>query len=270
MAKNIGFYQNFNLTLDRLSSALRCVQTNPQVSHIELAECMSVNNPVAEGFSAWLTHTGLAIRVGTGYELTPFGRLASQHDPFLADIATQWTLHYYLATEHTERSEAWYVFINEFLSLGQSFSSDQFQAYFASVTGLNVKNRSAIKKDPNSVLYTYVQSKSLGKLNLLRKQKRDYAADYPNTPHILVIGYTLFDWWQRRYDQTNTLHFSQLCEEAGSLGRLYLADSQQVRRFVADLTGLGYLSFSETQHQPVNRLHNKPPHLLLERYYKER
>lgn len=270
MAKNIGFYQNSNLTLDRLSSALRCIKANPQVSQIELAECMSVNKPVAEGFSAWLTHTGLAIRVETGYELTPFGRLASQHDPFLTDIGTQWVLHYYLAVEHTERSDAWYVFINEFISPGQSFNSDQFQAYFAGVTDQNVKNRSAVEKDPKSVLYTYTQPKSLRQLGLLRKEKKNFISGYPNLPHILVIGYMLLEWWQRKYPGTDTLHFSKLHQEPESLGRLCQADARQVKRFVAELTNLGYLNFAETQHEPVNRLHNEPPHLLLERYYNER
>ncbi len=112
VAKTLGFYQNFNLTLERLSSALRCIQANPQANQSELAECMGVNRPVAESFSAWLTHTGLVTRLERDYELTPFGRLASQYAPFLADNGTQWVLHYYLATEHTERSDAWYVFIN--------------------------------------------------------------------------------------------------------------------------------------------------------------
>ena len=61
MAKTIGFYLNFNLNLQRLSTALRCIKENSQLGHDDLAKCMGVNRPVAEGFSAWLTHTGLAI-----------------------------------------------------------------------------------------------------------------------------------------------------------------------------------------------------------------
>lgn len=276
MAKTIGFYQNFNLTLQRLSNALRCIQAHSQLSHIDLAECMSVNRPIGESFSAWLTHTGLATTQTGGkgealtYELTPFGQLAIQYDPFFNDLGTQWLIHYFLTTEHGERSEAWLVFINQFLTPGQRFTSDQFQTYFADVTGQHAQNRSALEKDPQSVLYTYTNSQSLGQLGLLRKEKQDYTSSSPFLPHILVIGYVLLDWWQRRYDQTDTLRFSQLCHEEGSLGRVYQADAGQVKQFVSELTNMGYINFAETQHEPVNRLSRQPPHTLLEKYYRQR
>lgn len=276
MAKNIGFYQNFNLTLDRLSSALRCVQSNPQVSHIELAECMSVNRPIGEGFSAWLTHTGLTTTQAGGkgealtYELTPFGQLATHYDPFLNDLGTQWVIHYYLTTDHTERSEAWLVFINQFLTPGERFSGDQFQTFFADVAGAETQNRSALAKDPQSVLYTYTKTQSLGQLGLLRKEKQIYVSTPPFLPHTLVIGYILLDWWQRRYDQTDTLRFSQLCSEGGSLGRVCQVDAGQIKKFVSELSNLGYLNFAETQHEPVNRLYQQPAHTLLEKYYQQR
>ncbi|HEY9608976.1 DUF4007 family protein [Allocoleopsis sp.] len=276
MAKTIGFYQNFNLDLKRLSTALLCVQANPELGHDALAQCMGVNRPVAEGFSAWLRHTGLATlhhgeqrqRVLT-YELTPFGQLASQYDPTLTDLGTQWVLHYYLSTEHTDRSDAWRILINEFLSPGLTITSDKFGSYFASVMGSEVKNRSALSKDPQTALSTYVRPQALGRLGILTKQKTTYIVGHPTLPHIYVVGYLLFDWWQRRYNQTNTLRFAQLCKEEGSLGRLCQADDRQVRQFVVELAGLGYLSFSETQHEPVNRLDLESPHVLLERYYRQ-
>ena len=276
MAKTVGFYQNFNLTLQRLSSALRCVQTNPKSSHVDLADCMGVNQPVAEGFSAWLRHAGLTTAGSDGdlnslaYDLTPFGALVSQYDPELSDLGTLWVLHYYLATKHAECSDAWNIFINQFLSPGQTFVGDQFQSYFTNIIGQDVKNRSALEKDPKSVLYTYTQPSSLGRLGILNKVKTIYKSQYPNLPHTLVIGYMLFDFWHQSYAQTNTLRLTQLFQEEGCLGRLCQVDIRHVKQFVVDLTTLGYLSFSETQHEPVIRLYDQPPHILLEKYYKER
>ncbi len=276
MGKTLGFYQNFNLDLHRLSTALRCIQADPEMGQNALAGCMGVNQPVAEGFSAWLRHTGLATtrtinkpKTISSYKLTSFGELVSQYDPTFSDLGTQWVLHYYLATEHAERSEAWYVLINEFLSLGSNFTGDQFQAYFASVKGSQATNRSALNKDPQIALSTYVRPQALERLGILTKKDTTYAVGWPNLPHILVTGYILLDWWQNHYNQSNTLKFSQLCREEESLGRIYLVNNQQVRQFVVELTGLGYLSFSETQHEPVNRLYAEPPHLLLERYYRQ-
>jgi len=270
MGKTMGFYQNFNLDLQRLSRALRCIQSKPEMSHIALAQGMGVNQPVAEGYSSWLRHTGLAIiQPHNKYRLTPFGELTSQYDPSIADIGTQWVLHYYLATDHTERSDAWYILINEFLSSGLTFTSDQFQSYFTNMMGSQVKNQLALSKDPQAALSTYVRPQALGRLGILTKSNTSYTAGWPDLPHILVAGYLLLDWWRNRYNQTNTLRFSQLCQEEGSLGRICLASNQQVRKFVTELTSLGYLSFSDTQHEPVNRLYSGPPQTLLESYYKK-
>jgi hypothetical protein len=274
MGKTIGFYQNFNLDLHRLSTALRCIQSDPEMGQNALAQCMGVNQPVAEGFSAWLRHTGLATiqsinkpKSTSSYKLTPFGELVCQYDPTLTNLGTQWVLHYYLTTEHAERSDAWYVLINEFLSLGSTFTSDQFQAYFASVKGNEAKNRSAVIKDPQAALSTYVRAQALARLGILSKKDTAYTVGWPNLPHILVVGYLLLDWWQNRYNQTNTLRFPELCRAEESLGRVCLVSDQQVRQFVIELTGLGYLGFSETQHEPVHRLYNESPYRLLESYY---
>lgn len=276
MGKTLGFYQNFNLDLHRLSTALCCIQADPEMGQHALAQCMGVNQPVAEGFSAWLRHTGLATIQSNNkskstlfYQLSPFGELVSRYDSTLADLGTQWILHYYLATEHAERSDAWYVLINEFLSLGSTFTSDQFQTYFASAKGNEATNRSALNKDPQIALSTYVRPQALERLGILTKKDTTYAVGWPNLPHILVTGYILLDWWQNHYGQSNTLKFSQLCREEESLGRIYQVNNQQVRQFVVELTGLGYLSFSDTQHEPVNRLYVEPPNLLLERYYRQ-
>jgi len=277
MAKTLGFYQNFNLDLQRLSKALRCVQSEPEMGHLALSRCMGVNQPVAEGFTSWLRHTGLIankssgkLQMNSNQQLTPFGEIVSRYDPMLSGTGTQWLLHYYLATEHSERSDAWNILINKYLSLHSSFTAEQFQLYFIDLMSSMAKNRMALSKDPLAALSTYVRVEALAQLHILEKQDKMYVVGRPNLPHILVVGYMLFDWWRNHYDQTNTLRFSQLCYEDESIGRICSVDQSQVRRFVFELASLGYLSFSETQHEPVNRLYQDLPHTLLESYYSQR
>jgi hypothetical protein len=273
MAKTLGFYQYFNLDLQRLSSALRCIQQDPEMSHTELARCMSVNRAVAYGFSVWLHHTGLACKgqqKAVKHRLTAFGELAYQYDPALSDIGTQWILHYYLATKREEASDAWYVLVNEYLPHRLHFTLKQFQTFFSNAIGGEAKNRLALDKDPPAALSTYTRADILGQLHILEKQdKGTYTVGQPLYPSIFIVGYMLLDWWQYHYNQTNTLRFSQLCEEEESLGRLCRADASQIRRSIVELAGLGYLSFSETQHEPVHRLYKDQPGRLLECYYKQ-
>lgn len=276
MAKTIGFFQNFNLVLDRLSSALRCVEKNPKATYDILAQYMGVNIPVAEGYSAWIRHTGLVEatrgeeRQYLRYSLTPWGRLVLGYDPTFNDLGTQWLLHYYLATEHAERSDAWAFLINDFISPGLSFTAEQFEHYFADKLGGVVANRSALKKDPQAALNTYVQANALGKLGILTRYTTTYAVGQPAPPHTLIAGYVLFDRWQRSHPDTDTLRFSLICQEPGNIRRIFIAEPTQIRLVLADLVGRGYLTFAETQHEPVNRLYHGEPAALLERYYQQR
>jgi len=274
MAKTIGFYQNFRLDIQRLSNALCSIQQEPEMSHAALAQCMSVDLPVADAFSAWLRHTGLVEPIprkrpqkAIVHRLSPFGELAYQYDPTLMDIGTQWVLHYYLATRRAEASDAWHILVNKYLSHHLHFTADQFRSYFSSLMENEAKSRQALDRDPLVALATYIRADVLGQLQILKKQAKMYTVGQPELPPALIVGYMLFDWWQYHYDQTDTLRFSQLCNEEESLGRICLADASQIRCFIVELTGLGYLSFSETQHEPVHRLYRDHPSVLLERYY---
>lgn len=272
MGRTVGFYQNFNLDLQRLSKALRCVEQQGAMGYEELAECMGVNRPVAEGYSGWLRHAGLARAAkqpGTpiAYSLTPFGKLAAEYDPNLDDLGTQWAIHYFLATEHTERSEAWYVLINEFLSIGRAFTGAQFASYFAGVAGQGITNRSSLTKDPQTALASYTRTQALSRIGIISKDGEVYKANPAKLPNALVQAFILLDWWQRHHPNVNMLRLSALYDESGSPGRIWLAERARMEQLVRELRGLGYLGFAATQHEQVTRLYSDPPESILERYY---
>jgi hypothetical protein len=274
MAKTLGFYQNFRLNIQRLSDALCSIQQDPEMGRADLAQCMSVNPAIAHAFSCWLRHTGLVEpasrrrqRKAMTHRLSPFGELAYRYDPALMDIGTQWVLHYHLATRRGEASDAWYTLMNKYLPHHFRFTPDQFQSYFSSLMADKTRSRLALNKDPLAALSTYTRADVLGQLNILKKRGKTYTVGQPELPPTLIIGYMLLDWWQDHYNQTDTLRFSQLCHEEESLGLLCLAEASQIRYSVVELAGLGYLSFSDTQHEPVHRLYRDHPSTLLERYY---
>jgi hypothetical protein len=277
LAKTLGFYQNFGLDLHRLSAALECVQKTPTINYIDFGKYMGMNKPVAESYSAWLRHTGLVIAHSKGvpgrsltYQLTPFGEMVIKYDPKLTDLGTQWVLHYYLAAKHEEISEAWRVLINHFVSPGLSFTLNQFQAYFSGLIGNEATNKKALEKDPDTAIGTYIRTQALGKLGILRKTSGTYAVGRPILPDALVVGYILFDQWQRKSPDIATWRFSQICQDPENVGRIFLAQPAQVKQMLANLAGRGYVTFAETQHEPVNRLYQGPVAQLMERYYCQR
>lgn len=274
MAKTLGFYGNFTLERQRLSSALRCIRESPERTYDSLARSMGVNKPVAEGYLGWLRHTGLIVEAARNqrvitYALTPFGSQASEHDPTLSDVGTQWVLHYYLSTAHSERSDAWWVLINRFLRPGLTFTGVEFQTYFTNLMGPEANNRQALSKDPSKALSGYVSEPALGRLQFLAKAGDVYSVGRSLLPHSLVIGYVLLDWWQRCYSQALTVRFSQVVSDDDSLGHVFQADASVVKQFVSALTGLGYLNFAESQFEPVNRLYTEAPINLLKQYYEQ-
>ncbi len=176
MAKTIGFYQNFRLDIQRLSNALCSIQQEPEMSYAALAQCMSVDRPVAEAFSYWLRHTGLVEPIprkrpqkAIVYRLSPFGELAYQYDPTLMDIGTQWVLHYYLATRRGEASDAWHILVNKYLPHHLHFTRDQFRSYFSSLMENEAKSRQALDRDPLVALSTYIRADMLGQLRNSQK-----------------------------------------------------------------------------------------------------
>lgn len=276
MAKTLGFYRNFQLNLERLSGALRCVKEDPAASQEELAACLGVNVPVGKGYSAWLRHTGLVEAEAKEawrtlqYRLTAFGLQVAEYDPELADLGTRWLLHYYLATDHAERSDVWRLLVNDFISPGLSFTAEQFRRYCVDTLGDEVANRAALQKDPQAALNTYVRATALGSLGLLVYDRGCYTVGRTRLPDALIVGYVLFDRWNRVHRDTDTLRFSLLCQEADNIGRVFVSEPSEIRRVLLDLAGRGYLTFSETQHEPVNRLDHGLPAALLERYYRAR
>lgn len=275
MARTIGFHGYFAFDRSRLSMALSCVLRGAELTYGGLGACMGVNEPLGRAFINWLRHTYLIAPQETEKKgqagVTDFADLVWRHDPDLQDPGTLWLLHYYLCTDHAERSEAWHHLFNHFLNPGLHFTQGQFQGAFAEAVGEQVSNQKALTEDPRQALATYTNADALGSLGLLHKQKdRSLAVGSPPPPPTLIAGYMLFDWWTRRYPHTNTLRFSQLWQEEESLGRLLVASPAQVQRLVQALTGAGYLTYAETQHEPVNRLLDRPALALLERYYRER
>lgn len=269
MGNTIVFYKGFPLDRALLGRMVRCVAEDQAGSPTEIGMYLGVNTPKAQSnaFPRWLVHTGLGTFRQSTYSLTPFGTQVAQFDPLLMRQGTQWLLHYYLAIEHEVRSEVWYRFINEFASPGRQFTEEELSTYVTRALSHAQPNRDGIPKDTKELLKLYTQSKGLQAIHLLVAEQTGYRIQPQERPDILIVGYALLDFWARRYPHIDTLRFSQLCELPESIGRVFVADRVEVRTWIAGLASMGYLSFAESQHEPVNRLFKDSPTQLLKEYY---
>lgn len=266
--RDLAFCRQLPLYRDRLSTMLRSVAQSPEITDDAIAEVMGVNPYAITGYRGWFRKTGLGEGVSGNYKVTPFGALLAEHDPGLQQAGTQWLLHYYLVSQHEERAEVWYRCFNEFLTSEQSFSAPALQEYVLRSLEQTPSNKDGVAKDIKELIKTYTNSAALGELGLLVRQgKSDITVGLANTPDPLIVAYVLFDSWEQRFGAIDTIRLGQLVSEPETIGRVFLADSSRVRRFINSLQSLGLVTFADTQHEPVTRRFQESPIALLVRYY---
>ena len=271
MAKTLDFYGRFSFDRSLASRLLQCIAEGQATSEEAIGSYVGVN-PYKVGsdrFPRWLLHMGLVTREGKSYKLTTFGELTYRYDPTLIRESTLWLLHYYLTTNQQTYSEVWYRFANEFAAPQKTFTQEELVAFLSRTRDEIPENKSGIKGDTQELIRMYTRNQALGHLALLQKQDKSYIVQATVQPELLVIAYILLDFWARRYPRTDTLSFTILCEAPESLGRIFVRDRSEIRQWITMLSGAGYVSFAESQHEPVNRLFPDSPQQLLEKYYSQ-
>lgn len=268
--RSLQFNQGFPLDRTLIKGMLQYAVTGEPTSNEAVGAYIGVNPYKVSGLRGWFCKLGLGTTTSKRYHLSPFGEVIATHDPDLNRLGTRWLLHYFLASEHEERSEVWYQCFNAFLQPGIRFLREELQEYIERSFLESPSNKDGVKKDSNELINTYSQDAALGSLGLITRQAdKKLVAGLSTPPELLIVAYVLFDTWQRRYNDTNTLRLSQLVSEPETPGRIFVATSSQVREFILHLQAQGFLTYADTQHEPVTRRFHDAPTVLLEQYYQQ-
>ncbi len=266
--RSIAFHQKFKLDRERLATLLRYMTEQPIASKKGAAVYMGVGEPAAEGCIGWLIKTSLVTPRDKGYELTPLGELIANHDPELSQQNTLWLMHYYLITEHNERSEVWYRAFNEFFNPGISIERSSLLTYIERSLEGTSTNKLGLSDDCNQFWKCYLDPASLGKLNLVQEDKqKTYTFNLSIPPDTAIFAFTLFDAWQRRFSHVDTLRISQICEEPEFSGKVFVAHRDQVVQMLQNLQSLGMVNIIDSQHEPVTRRYRDDPYQILTNFY---
>lgn len=266
--RTFKFHQGFKFDRARLAALLRCIAESQVTTKKAAAAYMGVGEPAAEGCIGWLVKTGLGTGQRGSYSLTSLGTLVVAHDPELSQRSTLWMLHYYLVTEHGERSEVWYRAWNEFVSPGTSFTRDALQMYVERSLTSTPTNKSSVSDDCKEFVKGYTAPTAFGKLNLVREVAKEvYETGLSGSPEPHIFAFALFDAWQRRFPHADTLRITQLCEEPELPGKVFAARRDQIVQQLQVLQSLGLVNIVDSQHEPVTRRFRDAPQLLLESHY---
>lgn len=268
--RSLRFNQGFPLDRNLIKRMVQCIAAGEATSDEAAGAYIGVNPYKVEGLRGWLCKLGLGSGTSRQYRLSPFGAAVASHDRDLSRSGTLWLLHYFLASEHEERSEVWYRCFNEFLYPGKGFTREELREYIERSLPESPSNKAGVESDSKELIKTYIQSSALGNLGLVTRQAdKTLVAGVTTPPEPLIVAYVLFDMWRRRYDAINTLRLSQLSSEPETPGRIFVATPTQVRDSILHLQALGLLTYADTQHEPVTRRFHDAPSVLLEQYYQQ-
>ena len=189
---------------------------------------------------------------------TPFGQLIfgeSGLDPYMEHPATAWLIHWHLCGRETKTTWFWAFHYLPSVTFERETLINGIEK-LAEDRKWNRASPATIRRDVSCFIRTYVpQAPSsrnnyedglespLIELGLIKATgRRDgFRLVRGSKPSLGlgVFGYAVTDFWNRFFNQANTLSFEALAHEPGSPGRVFLLDENDM---VDMLAGLGEVS----------------------------
>ena len=229
------------------------------------------------------------------YVPTTFGEVIfddrNGFDPYLDDPATLWLIHWQIAT-NINHATAWYWTFN--IQKKNQFARDEFTMELydwakLQKESLRTVSNNTLQRDVNVFIRTYCHSRNttdvveesfdcpLVELNLISELPDSNAYEIQRgekvTLPIEVFTATLIAFWVNRFNERDSLTFSDILTAPLSPGRIYRLDEDTLTLYLEQLEGLTKraLQYDETaglkqvyRHREVNSMD------LLERYYGKR
>lgn len=191
-------------------------------------------------------------------ELTELGKLlfgderSSGVDPYCSNIATQWLVHWQLASTPTRFTPLYYLF--NVVTAGTLDREGFLRGLveYARSHG-NKTSEATIKRGVDVCLRSYLPRMTgkghpedyieplLGELDLLMANSRDVfsfrRSAHASLPDAL-FAYALMDYWDRLPYQTSSLDFSRITYDHGSPGKVFKLDPDAVQLRLSRLSDL--------------------------------
>jgi hypothetical protein len=177
-------------------------------------------------------------------ELTSFGRILLEKDPYLDFIGTIWAVHWRIAT-NAEDATTWYWLFNLYPSVVVNVrtAADELKK-FASMRGWRVVSDNTLRRDVECFLRCYSVERGrkgeltedsmecpLAELELLRPQADRRMLEFqrgpkPSLPDA-VFAFALNEFWLA-LTEANTLSLDQIAHSPGSPGRVFCLDENSL------------------------------------------
>ncbi|MYG00577.1 DUF4007 family protein, partial [Candidatus Poribacteria bacterium] len=227
---------------------------------------------------------------GSGFVPSELGkRIFSDNgfDPYLDDPATLWLIHWKIATNMNQATSWYWAFnINKDIQFDRnSFKQEMYEWVTHNNGSIRKASDNTLDRDINCFIRTYCQSRNnvgvieesfdcpLVELNLISELPENQGYEFQRgekvTLPIEIFTATLIAFWVQRFNERDSLPFTDILNAPLSPGRIFKLDEDTMTLYLEKLDEMteGAMHYDETadlkqvyRHRDVNPMH------LIERY----
>ncbi|QJX47820.1 DUF4007 family protein [Hymenobacter taeanensis] len=227
----ISYHRGFGLNRIALSSVLRFFAEGKSRKQMEQELTLGPDQLTAA--ISYCERSGLVIRE----KITAFGEAVLEHDTSLSKQATQWAMHYFLASPSVASPNYWASLALNHLSFTRQFGqSDLANAIlgFAKDASNWEPSERTVKAGATAFISTYSKEEGLGAIGILEDAGRSqYTVRQPRALSIGVFACLLADYWDRHWPDRDDVLLEDITR--GELAQVLLLSENKVNDLLGAL-----------------------------------
>lgn len=238
-------HESFSIREGWLAKGIKNVKENGNVfSSSEATDLLGIGTNMVKSLKYWMIATTLINDNSKNIELTNFGKLLYDYDPYLEDIFSWWLIHVNLITNLND-SYVYNIFFNK--CAGKSFSKREiFDQLNANLVKEKIEfNENILQDEVNMIIKTYTIDEKidnpennficpLSELNLIKKIDRDtYERNKPEYRNLnyLVVYYLVL----KNTNDRENISIDELIKGDNSPAKLLNLDKNLINEYLDEM-----------------------------------
>lgn len=221
-----AFHESFSFSRPATAQFLRAVLSSGSgeghrgLTHKDLRQLSSLGTNYIKSVRRYAYGLGL---VDEAEELTPIGRVIAEHDMDMADVQTQWILHYTFAAPYRSGPAFWWPLLCGLRGMAEFGSADAC-AVLKEASAANAEQLAlrTLRTTATVFLGTYSKDEGLGRLCVFGNDGNSYRAGVPVQPPTPVVAFAVADFWDHAWPGRASVNLSWLNEQGGPASLLLM------------------------------------------------
>lgn len=238
-------HESFSIREGWLAKGIKNVSEKGNIfSSSEATDLLGIGTNMVKSLKYWMTATTLINDNAKKIELTEFGKLLNEYDPYLEDLFSWWLIHINLIT-NTNDAYIYNLFFNK--CTGKNFTKREIfeQLNYNLVKEKLEFNENILQDEVNMIIKTYTIDEKidnpennficpLSELNLIKKVERDtYERNKPERRNLnyLVVYYLM----TLNLNDKDSISIDELAKNDNSPAKLLNLDKNLINEYLDEM-----------------------------------